>query len=415
MEQIFMTELSIPRVRHLRNISIPLSAEGRKHLILTGKNGSGKTSVLEAFSRHLEYLTSDSFALKDEIETSISLFESELDKLSQSENRFSKKESYQKTLSAKKKQLETWTEGAYGHYTSISSLREKYGSGQYILAYYGDKRNLEVAISSNIEKIELQSIYALNAHPGKDFVKYLVNQKTRQAFAQTENQLNLAVEIKAWFERFQGILRDLYDEDALTLEFDTRTFEFKIRLPGREPFDFNSMSLGYSAVFDIICDLIMRMEAQGNYNLEGIVLIDEIEAHLHVELQRKIMPVLIKLFPNIQFVLTTHSPFILNSIDYAVVYDLEHQTLVEDGLSNYTYSGIIEGYFKSDNLSNDLRRKFDRYRELVSQPILSDEEYAEISELETYLDEIPDYLALDFMADYARMKLEFYKGGEGAE
>jgi predicted ATP-binding protein involved in virulence len=183
VEQIFMTELSIPRVRHLRNISIPLSAEGRKHLILTGKNGRGKTSVLKAFSDHLEYLTSNHFEMKDEIETSISLFERELEKLSQSENRFSTKESYQKTLSAKKQQLKTWTEGAHGHYTSIPLLREKYRNGRYVIAYYGDTRNLEVAISSNIEKIELQSIYALHAHPGKDFVKYLVNQKTRQAFA----------------------------------------------------------------------------------------------------------------------------------------------------------------------------------------------------------------------------------------
>ena len=42
-----------------------------------------------------------------------------------------------------------------------------------------------------------------------------------------------------------------------------------------DPFDFNTMSMGYSAVFDIICDLMMRMEGK-HYGLEGIVLIDEI-------------------------------------------------------------------------------------------------------------------------------------------
>jgi len=47
MEDIFITNLDIRKVRHLKNLCIPLSADERKHLILTGKNGSGKTSVLE--------------------------------------------------------------------------------------------------------------------------------------------------------------------------------------------------------------------------------------------------------------------------------------------------------------------------------------------------------------------------------
>lgn len=53
VEQLFMTELTIEKVRHLREIRIPLSEHRIKHLILTGKNGSGKTSVAEALSGHL--------------------------------------------------------------------------------------------------------------------------------------------------------------------------------------------------------------------------------------------------------------------------------------------------------------------------------------------------------------------------
>ena len=46
MEQTFLTDIHIKKVRHLKNVTIPLDKEKRKHLILTGKNGSGKTSVL---------------------------------------------------------------------------------------------------------------------------------------------------------------------------------------------------------------------------------------------------------------------------------------------------------------------------------------------------------------------------------
>lgn len=60
------------------------------------------------------------------------------------------------------------------------------------------------------------------------------------------------------------------------------------------------------------------------------------------------MPFLIQIFPNIQFIVTTHSPFVLNSINNAVIYDLEKNIRVE-GLMDYSYEGIGEGYFEVDN------------------------------------------------------------------
>ena len=48
MQNVFMTNVHIKKVRHLQNIDIFISDTERKHLILTGKKGSGKTSLLEA-------------------------------------------------------------------------------------------------------------------------------------------------------------------------------------------------------------------------------------------------------------------------------------------------------------------------------------------------------------------------------
>lgn len=124
--------------------------------------------------------------------------------------------------------------------------------------------------------------------------------------------------------------------------FDEETFQFSIQETGREPFDFNSLSSGYAAVLDIINDLIIRMEANSRlrlyFDIEGIVLIDEIETHLHLELQKEILPILTELFPKLQFIITTHSPFVLSSLDSAVIYDLENKKLVKDGLSNLPYA-----------------------------------------------------------------------------
>ena len=88
----------------------------------------------------------------------------------------------------------------------------------------------------------------------------------------------------------------------------------------------------------ILSDLILRMDQNwllknhlSGYNKEGVVLIDEIETHLHIELQRKILPFLTEFFPRLQFIVSTYSPYVLTSISNVVVFDLERQASCFNG------------------------------------------------------------------------------------
>lgn len=372
MERLYITKLTINKVRHLKNISISLSENQIKHLILTGKNGSGKTSVVEALARYL-----------DKIFTG------------ERENAF---RNCQKELDIK---LNNKIE-------SIPELADKY---HYILAYYDAARVFQAERPRQIEKVKLQDYYGLTEFPRKEFVKYLLDLKMTEALARNNNKTEKADEIQTWFAKLEQLLKQIFDDKTVELEFDEETFEFHILQHGKEPFDFNTLSSGYQAVLDIILDIIMRMQNQTqrsfDFNLPGIVLIDEIETHLHLELQKNIMPFLTAIFPNIQFIVTSHSPFILNSIRNVVIYDLEKNLLVENGLDNVPYDGIVEGYFGADKLSDALKQKFERYKTLVKKKCLSDEELNEIAELELYLDDIPDYLALGISTEYQELKLEF--------
>ena len=409
MEQTFLTDIKIEKVRHLENILIPLGAKKRKHLILTGKNGSGKTSVLEAMVRYIQ-----SFWGGDGIELErmkrLQQYYFAFKDLQDSEQ--NKQKLYKTNLNFEENKLKSSTSEIVLNSNSNVQLKEKYERGNFIFAYYKAQREFQVEQYKNIEKVELQNKYNIIENPGAKLTKYLVDLKATQAFtkdAEKEERIN------KWFSRFENILKNIFEDDNLVLEFNDETFQFSIHESGREPFDFNTMSSGYAAVLDIINDLIIRMEAQSGlrteFDMEGIVLVDEIETHLHLELQKKILPVLTELFPNIQFIITTHSPFILSSLDDAVIYDLENRTLVKNGLKNLPYEGIVEGYFGVDALSKELREKFERYKALVSKDELSDEEYEEIDHLEYYLDEIPDYLAQELTAEYSKMKLEFENRG----
>lgn len=415
MEQTFLTDIEIKKVRHLENISIPLDKAKRKHLILTGKNGSGKTSLLEALVKYFVYITSDGYYSIEQVNGSYEKYKEELSDLKKqkdSDEKFMKINSIEKSMVTWKKDFDIWNNGVIANINSISFLQNKFKQGNFILAYYEAEREFQVEEYKNIEKIQFKDKYSINDNAGVKLTKYLVDLKATQAFTKDKEK---SEKIDKWFQAFEDILKKIFEDKNLQLNFNDETFQFYICETDREPFDFNTMSSGYAAIFEIINDLIIRMEAKSGlrteFDIEGIVLVDEIETHLHLDLQKKILPILTTLFPNIQFIITTHSPFILSSVDNAVIYDLQNRTLVENGLENLPYEGIVEGYFNADTLSAELRGKFERYKDLVSKDELSDEEYEEIDKLEFYLDEIPDYLAKELASEYSRLKLEFSNRG----
>ena len=57
MENIFITKLTLEKVRNLDYVEIPLAKDKKKHLIFTGKNGSGKTTILNSLSEYFDVIT----------------------------------------------------------------------------------------------------------------------------------------------------------------------------------------------------------------------------------------------------------------------------------------------------------------------------------------------------------------------
>lgn len=409
MNQHFITSIHIDKIRHLQNITIPLSETTCKHLILTGKNGSGKTSVIEALKSYLSIYTEDSTVIN-----LLNLHKKLLNDAQEKIKSLQPSDSQYEELSERLKQSQDYVnrfyQGATARFNDEDGMQSKVYTGEYVFAYYKAEREYTAHNEKNVSKVDLKEKYTIQEHPGQEFVKYILNLKTIGAMAEVSGKAERADEIKQWFHNFDHVLQIIFDTPQAHLDFNIETFEFHIIVPGREPFTFDTLSSGYAAVLDIVVDLMMRMEKKTgkHYDLEGVVLIDEIETHLHLELQKKILPLLTGIFPNIQFIVTTHSPFILNSISNAVIYDLANHTLVDtpEGLSNIPYDGIVKGYFNASVLSDELKKKYEKYKQLAHKQNLTDDDYTEIADLEYYLDEIPDYLGLDFMADYKKLKLE---------
>ncbi len=345
MQDIFITKIKINEVRNIKDFEINLSETERKHLIITGKNGSGKTSLLLDLKRKTApFPTPSTFFTGLEVTFN-----------------------YRPTL------------------ISAHPLAEGFESGELVVVFFGAKRSSAFVETSGAKNVEFQRNYSIEENIGNQFTQHLVNLNYDRLDAIVENDLETGNKIEKWFSEFENTLADLFDEPKLKLEFDKKNRKYQIVENGNAPITFNQFPDGYSAVLDIITELIMRMEKHKtkSYDVQGVVLIDELETHLHVDLQKKILPFLTSFFPKVQFIVTTHSPFVINSISNAVVCDLEKR-IVEDDLSGYSWETIIESYFDSDKYSTELKTKVAHYEELLDNDNLTEAEKNELLDLKIY-------------------------------
>lgn len=154
-------------------------------------------------------------------------------------------------------------------------------------------------------------------------------------------------------------------------------------------FALNEMSDGYKNTLSMIGDIAYRMAVLnpqlGEKVLEktsGIVLIDEIDLHLHPEWQQTILKDLQSIFPNVQFIITSHAPAVINSVEK------EHIRILDNGK---IYKPVEQTYGRD---ANSILREVMGVKERPAyvQQLLSDFygfiDDGKIREAEKLLDEI---------------------------
>lgn len=384
MKEYFISEIDIEKLYHLSDIKIKLDSNKRQHLLLTGKNGSGKTSLLLEIEKFLRAINDEKLSqVFDQYSTWINEAKKKVLSASSDSEKYAADKDLKQCLGFLKK----YSDGVQINLNQYEGLEMMYHNGKFITAYFPSERKAQFMRPNGVENITLENTYGIDESAGDILLKYMVHLKTQQAYARNEGDQTTANQIQKWFDRFDSALQILLDEESIHIEYDYKKYDFKIRQNGREPFSFNELSDGYSSVIYIVSDLILRMDKNwlledkiSEYDYQGIVLIDELETHLHIELQKKIFPFLTKFFPKIQFIVTTHSPYILNSISNAKAYDLERQVEL-DNLSGFSSDDLAEGYFEADAYSDELKNSLNRYEELCLRNDLTEDERAERAEI----------------------------------
>jgi predicted ATPase len=384
----FITNIKGAIVTTNKDVNIEFSS---KNVILIGRNGSGKTSFLTSLHNVLNYnIVNEQILHLPGYKDALRNFEAQLD---QDPGLQSSVDQYRKFIASN-------TYPVAVSYVDAPKFVQDYKSGRAIIRFYEATR--KIAITKVIAATPLKAerpAHLNHSNFGVDLEQHLVNLKVNMALALLRDDKARNAKIDEWFARFQEDLRYLFEDDSLKLEFNDEGLSFALVQEGRPPYSFQSLSSGYLAIFDIYADLLVRAEYFNILpaDISGVVLIDEIDAHLHISIQRKILPFLTRSFPKVQFIVSTHSPFVISSTDDSLIYDLSTGKMCED-LSLFSLEHIVEAVLGVPPISQKMQEKI---AELVD---ISASAEVDLESLESLLVELAPHV--DTFDDESRMFYE---------
>ncbi|ECW2421435.1 AAA family ATPase, partial [Salmonella enterica] len=375
------------------NPSIPfiVNLEG-KNLIITGNNGSGKTVFLRKIfdflnqsivktgnDHHVEYIKSELLRMEER-----------LSRVNPGDDHYE----YRKNQVAELQEKLNSRNYFNITFRDENSLKVNYHQKKSIIRFYEATRQAIISSDGRITSLEtLTDEYKSHGpqeNSGIFFERYLVTTWNYALLQKGLNKIEEASKAEKWIERIIEDLKQLFEDPTLTLEFDIESLRINIKQEGKEKYRLDQLSSGFSSILSIYADLLVRVELGKieRDEISGIVLVDEIDAHLHVTLQKKVFSFFKSSFPNIQFIISTHSPFVVQSVSDAIIFNLTTLEQMED-LSLYSYTSIIKGLLGERSSSSILLEKIEELSSLMSGENFNDADYIEImSDLEPFIQDM---------------------------
>ncbi|EOI5798071.1 AAA family ATPase [Cronobacter dublinensis] len=363
-----------------------------KNLIITGNNGSGKTVFLQKIFNFLNQsiITTGNEHQIDAMQKELVLQLERLAKVNPGDAHY---EYRKKQVAELQSRIESRNYFNISFYDE-SKLKINYHEKKSIIRFYEATRQASISSDGRITSLDtLTSEYNNHGHQnnsGVFFERYLVTTWNYALLQKGLNKIEEASKTEKWIGKIIEDLRQLFEDKTLNLEFDIESLRIYITQEGKEKYKLDQLSSGFSSILSIYADLLVRVEL-GKIERElisGIVLIDEIDAHLHVTLQKKVFSFFKSSFPNVQFIITTHSPFVVQSVSDAVIFNLTTLEQMED-LSLYSYTSIIKGLLGEKSSSLILQEKVDELINLMSRDEFNDVEYIDImNQLEPYIQDM---------------------------
>lgn len=365
--------------------SAEADAEKAEIHIFTGPNGCGKSTLLYALA-----------AVFDEAMGDMSLINS---RLATKDNRIHYLFDHQNGSYSGYKFLaqgsdsigysdSSYSEIIYEYHQSAKAFLNRPSNFHFAaFAYSGQANPYEAFDISTIEEITaspFENALSFNSTVRPKIVaQWIANNRTKTALANQDGELEEGKKYDLALSRISQFVKTVCDLDVVFRLERTPRLAVTLKM-NSENLSLNVLPDGLKSIIGWIADLALRLEAipwkeeRDIFSQPIILFLDEVDIHLHPKWQRRILPAIQKLLPNAQVFVSTHSPFVVGSVEDAWVYRLpDPQRLVcrdphiaeviepTESAGGKSYSVILEEIFEvKEQFDVETERQLEHFYQL---------------------------------------------------
>ncbi len=337
--------------------------------ILTGENGTGKTTVLEMLTSSIIPFSNDPLKRSRRNNDNVRF---KVD--------FGIHGTRKSWLDGNRKKKTENTPSYIEHHFKSGSFRIGF------FAYSGYRRisHTEVKGISEIEGSAFDRSLDFQGSINPQLIlQWVANTITKEALAKNQNDNDFARKFRAAITDLENVISEIIEKPVrFRLEYEPINVIIEV---DNEPLDFNILPDGLKSIVSWIADLLMRMDRvkwendTPVFERNFILFLDEIEVHLHPAWQRKILPAVQKLFPNAQIFISTLSPFVVGSVDGAWIHkfvkpngdsQLAGPPILSEDAKSFRY-WLDEVFDIKKEFGEGAQRQLDRFYELRNRLLVN--------------------------------------------
>lgn len=437
---MYLEKLKLHNFRCYEKLEIDFN---RQLTVLVGKNGSGKTTVLEAIAIALgtwfvgfnivnakginkrtdPLRKAYQIGATDDVQTQFPVEIEAWGKIEESKDQILhwKRELYTPTGTMTTKDAKEIVEYAAEYQKAISEGRTDiylpmvayYGTGR-LWDYHRQKR-------TDVFKVSSRTNGYIDCLDGTANIKLMMDWfqiMTINKYQRQEENLESNPELDTVYLAMEKCLTNLSGYSDVKIRYNMGTQELDVYYSEQDKqrmrIPLNQLSDGYKGMISLVADIAYRM-ATLNPQLgtevlskgDGVVLIDEVDLHLHPAWQQKVIDNLMNIFPKVQFIVSTHAPAIISSVKTDKLRILSNKEVCMT--ANQVYGKDVNSVMKEIMGVND---RPDQFVELFEKfyRLLSEKKYDEAGAVLDKLDEERGYHDPEIVKCRVKLKLERMRG-----
>ncbi|PSV25491.1 retron Ec78 anti-phage system effector ATPase PtuA [Photobacterium kishitanii] len=232
---------------------------------------------------------------------------------------------------------------------------------------------IKTKIEAKKSDLDGDVIKELKKDPTNSHIADIFIERYKKEIKELEDELNSKTNIDN--KSLDSVRNAIYQflPGFTNLKLKRRPLDLLISKNGEE-FSVLQLSQGEKSILSLVADIARRLtllnpSSENPLNGKGLILIDEIDLHLHPSWQQKVIQRLENTFPNLQFIMTTHSPQVCHTVDSENIWLLKDGDKIKapKGVRGAVSSWVLKNLFEVEIRppEDDITLSLNKYKELV--------------------------------------------------